>query len=184
MNLAALAASGTYELTGTDVSAEALALAGGRTSGVRLLPLDIERESIQARFDLVISIQVVEHVVDDVAALRNMASMAAKYVFTSTMAGRMRRSEPAIGHVRNYSKIELRRKLELAGLDVLWLRGWGFPWYSPLYRTAAEWLPGGPPSGQLTRGTRAAAAALHGLYRLNVPGRGDVISALARVPGS
>ena len=96
----------------------------------------------------------------------------------------MRRSEPAIGHVRNYSRVELRRKLELAGLEILWVRAWGFPFYSPLYRSAVEHLPGGPPAGALGKRGTIAAAALYELYRLNVPGRGDILTALARVPGS
>jgi SAM-dependent methyltransferase len=179
-NLARLASLGRYELTGTDVSDEALELARARAGGVRLLALDVERGALDERFDLVMSIQVVEHLADDLAALRHMASMAEKYVFTSTISGRMRRSEVAIGHMRNYSQIELRRKLELAGLEVLWVRGWGFPFYSPLYRTAAEWLPGGPPTGSVGPIGRVAANALYQLYRLNVPGRGDVVSALAR----
>jgi SAM-dependent methyltransferase len=168
--LALLAATGRYELCGTDVSAEALELARERAPGARLELLDLERESLPETFDLVASIQVVEHLVDDVAAMRHMAQIA----------GRMRRSERAIGHVRNYSAVELRTKLELAGLEVLWVRGWGFPFYSPLYRMAAEWLPGGPPTGEVGRVGRVAARALYQLYRANVPGRGDVISALGR----
>ena len=179
-NLARLAELGRYELCGTDVSDEALALAKQKVPDARLLRLDIERQPLPERFDLVMSIQVVEHLVDDVAALRHMASMSSKYVFTSTLGGRMRASERSIGHVRNYSTVELRRKHELAGLEVLWVRGWGFPFYSPLYRSAVEWLPGGPPSGQIGRLGRIGASALHLLYRLNVPGRGDVLSALAR----
>ena len=97
---------------------------------------------------------------DDTTALRHMAAMAGKYMFVATMQGRMRRSELAIGHIRNYSSLELRRKLEVSGLEVLWIKGWGFPFYSPLYRSAIEWLPGGPPSGpigatQPTHGRRA-----------------------------
>jgi SAM-dependent methyltransferase len=181
--LALLAATGRYELCGTDVSERALVLARERAPGSRLELLDLERECLAEVFDLVLSVQVVEHLVDDVAAIRHMATMASKYVYISTIAGRMRRSERAIGHVRNYSAVELRTKLELAGLEVLWVRGWGFPFYSPLYRTAAEWLPGGPPSGHVGAVGRAAAGALYQLYRANVPGRGDVISALARKPG-
>jgi SAM-dependent methyltransferase len=178
-NLACLAGLG-YELCGTDVSDEALALAERNAPNAHLLRLDIERESLPHRFDLVMSIQVVEHLVDDVAALCNMASMSSKYVFTSTLGGRMRPSECSIGHVRNYSSVELRRKHELAGLEVLWVRGWGFPFYSPFYRSTVEWLPGGPPSGHIGRLARIGASALYHLYRLNVPGHGDVLSALAR----
>jgi 2-polyprenyl-3-methyl-5-hydroxy-6-metoxy-1,4-benzoquinol methylase len=180
-NLARLAANGRYELAGSDVSEEALALARQRVPvSIRLLSLDIERQSLRERFDLVVSIQVVEHLADDVSALRNMAAMARRYMFTSTIGGRMRRSEVDIGHVRNYSRVELARKLELAGLEVLWIRGWGFPFYSPLYRSLGELLPGGPPTGDIGDAGRRVANALYQLYRLNIPDRGDVLSALAR----
>jgi SAM-dependent methyltransferase len=179
-NLESLATQKRYELTGVDVSPEALAIARQRVPGAQLGILNVERDVLPAQFDLVISLQVIEHLVDDVAALRNMAKMARHYMLVATMQGRMRRSELAIGHIRNYSEIELRRKLELAGLEIVWVRGWGFPFYSPFYRTLAEWLPGGPPTGPMGRGSQIVAAFLYQLYRLNWPGKGDVISALAR----
>ncbi len=184
-NLARLARAGSYSLAGTDISSGGLELARGRVgSAVPLHELDIEHARLTEKFDLVMSVQVVEHLIDDVAAIRNMAAMTRRYVYTSTISGRMRRSERAIGHVRNYSALELTRKHELAGLEVLWIRGWGFPFYSPLYRTLAEFLPGGPPTGQVSGLGRAVANGLYHLYRLNVQGRGDVISLLARVPAS
>ena len=179
-NLAALAAAGRYDLTGVDVSHEALKLAKRRVPSARLLPLDVQRGQLPEQFDLVISLQVVEHLLDDLSALQNMARMARKFVFVSTVQGRMRRSEIAIGHVRNYSAVELRRKLELAGLEVAEVSGWGFPFYSPLYRSLVEWLPAGPPVGTIGAPGRLAAGGLYHLYKLNWHGRGDVISALAK----
>jgi len=179
-NLAALAAGGKYELAGLDISEAALALSRQRVPSARLMQLDIQTEALLERFDLVISVQVVEHLLDDTSALKNMAEMAKKYVFISTMQGRMRRSERAIGHIRNYSALELRRKLESAGLEVLQMAGWGFPFYSPLYRSLTELLPGGPPAGPVGPIGKLGAQLLYQLYRLNLPGRGDVLSALAR----
>lgn len=179
-NLAALASLDRYELTGVDISREALTLAGRRVPTARLLPLDIERAALPGQFDLVMSIQVVEHLADDMAAFRNIARSARAYVLISTIQGRMRPSEVAIGHVRNYSPVELRRKLELAGLHVLRTWGWGFPFYSPLYRSLVEWLPGGPPKGPLGPVERLSARLLYHLYHLNWLGRGDILNALAR----
>ena len=179
-NLAALNLTGRYELAGVDVSQEAIDLAREKVPDAQLHVLDVEREKLQQKFDLVMTVQVVEHIVDDMAALRNMAAMTRKYLFVSTLAGRMRASEVLTGHVRNYSAVELRRKLEAAGLEVLDVRGWGFPWYSPLYRSVIELLPGGPPAGPTNGVARLGARALYQLYRTNLPRRGDVISALAR----
>lgn len=181
-NLEALARDDRYVLTGVDVSEQALARARRRVPRATLGMLDAQREALPQTFDLVMSLQVVEHLLDDVSAIRNMAKMTGRFLLVATMQGRMRTSELAIGHIRNYSEVELRRKIEAAGAEIVWIRGWGFPFYSPIYRTLAEWLPGGPPTGAMGRGSQLIAAALYQLYRLNIPGRGDVITALARVP--
>jgi 2-polyprenyl-3-methyl-5-hydroxy-6-metoxy-1,4-benzoquinol methylase len=182
-NLAALAETGRYELSGVDISPEGIELARKRVPSAHLLSvLNVEEEPLPERFDLVMSIQVVEHIVDDVAALRNMAAMARRYVFISTLAGRMRASEVMTGHVRNYSAVELKRKLEVVGLRVVDVRGWGFPFYSPIYRSLIELLPGGPPAGPAGAASRFVARSLYQVYRLNLPRRGDVLSALAEVP--
>lgn len=179
-NLEALARERRYVLTGVDVSEQALAIARRRVPDAELAILDAQREALPRTFDLVTSLQVVEHLLDDVSAIRNMAAMAGRYVLIATMQGRMRQSELAIGHIRNYSAVELQKKIEAADLEIVWIRGWGFPFYSPLYRTAAEWLPGGPPTGAMGRGSQIVASLLYQLYRLNWPGRGDVVTALAR----
>jgi SAM-dependent methyltransferase len=183
-NLAGLAALNRYDLAGTDISKEALQLAQKRVPSARLLELNVEQAALPEQFDLVVSVQVLEHIEDDVQAIRHIAAMSSRYVFTSTVAGRMRPSERAIGHVRNYTRDELMRKLERAGLEVAWCRGWGFPFYSPIYRSIAEHIPGGPPTGRVDGMARVTADLLYHLYRLNVPGRGDVVSALAVHPDS
>ncbi|HKW69161.1 MAG TPA: methyltransferase domain-containing protein [Candidatus Dormibacteraeota bacterium] len=178
-NLAALAAAGRFQLSGVDISGEGIELARRRVPSASFSVLDVSREVLPHRFDLVMSIQVVEHIPDDASALRNIARMSRRYVFVSTIGGRMRRSETTTGHVRNYTRAELKRKLEAAGLLVLEVTGWGFPFYSPLYRSAVEYLPGGPPAGPAGRVSRFAGNVLYELYRLNWRGRGDVLSALA-----
>ncbi|HEY0592503.1 MAG TPA: methyltransferase domain-containing protein [Thermoanaerobaculia bacterium] len=177
--LAALRASDRYELSGADISERGLERARQRVPSARFHVLDVQREALEERFDLVTSIQVVEHLHDDAAALRNIAAMSRRWVYVSTIRGTMRPSEASIGHVRNYAPGELEARMEAAGLRVVRSRGWGFPFYSPLYRTAAELLPGGPPEGAVTGLRRIVADALFHLYRLNVPGRGDVITVLA-----
>jgi SAM-dependent methyltransferase len=181
-NLAALAAGARYELSGIDISREGIELARKRVPSALLLKVvDIEHEALPGRFDLVMSIQVIEHIGDDMAALRHMAAMAKRYVFISTLAGRMRASETLTGHVRNYGPVELTQKLVAVGLRVIEVRGWGFPFYSPIYRSLIEVLPGGPPAGPTGSLSRLVASGLYHLYRLNWPGRGDVLSALAEL---
>lgn len=179
-NLAALAAAQRYELTGADIAEEALTLARQRVPAARFVRLDMQQDALSEQFDLVLSLQVIEHLADDVRALKNAIRMARKYVFVSTIQGPIYPSDRTIGHLRSYTPQELRRKLTEAGLEVVQVWQWGFPFYSPLFRTVTEWLPGGAPTGQIGPIGRVAARLLYHLYRLNWPGRGDVISALAR----
>ncbi len=180
-NLAALAQAMPHlVLSGTDISREALALAAKRVPAATFRQLDVQSEKLDRKFDLVLCNQVIEHLIDDMAGFRNLAQMANRWVLVATMQGRMRRSELAIGHFRNYSNIELTAKAEQAGLEVVDIFGWGFPFYSPLYRTAIEWLPGGPPAGKFGTMQKSIANFLYYLYALNIPRRGDVVTMLAR----
>ena len=110
-NLAALAqAMPQLELSGADVSPGALALAAQRVPRACLRELDVQHENLSQTFDLVMAIQVVEHLADDTSALRNMALMAKQWVLVTTMRGHMRPSEKSIGHLRNYSDQDLREE--------------------------------------------------------------------------
>ena len=179
-NLAVLAALHRFDLTGIEVSPTAVRLAQAKVPSARLFARNIEKEILPEQFDLVMGMQVVEHLLDDLAAIKNMARMARSFIYLSTLQGRMRPSEIEIGHVRNYSTVELQRKLECAGLMVVKMWGWGFPFYSPIYRTLSEWFPGGPPMGRMGPAQKFMAGVLYRLYRLNWPGRGDVLHVLAR----
>jgi trans-aconitate methyltransferase len=180
-NLRALAASRAYHLAGIDVSDKALERARAAVPDAELHCMDVQVEKLDEQFDLVISLQVVEHIPDDLAVIRNMRLMSNRYVLIATMQGKMRASETNIGHLRNYSSAELEDKMKRVGLKPIRVEGWGFPFYSPLYRTAAEWLPAGPPDGPMGRTSKLIAALLYQLYRLNVSGKGDVLTVLAEV---
>jgi SAM-dependent methyltransferase len=180
-NLRALAASGAYRLAGVDVSDKALERARIAVPDAELHCLDLQCRKLDETFDLVMSLQVIEHIPDDLALLRNMRLMSNRYVMVATMQGKMRPSETRIGHLRNYSMTELAEKMRSAGLRPIHAEGWGFPFYSPLYRTVAEWLPGGPPDGPMGWSSQLAARLLYQLYRLNVNGKGDVLTVLAEV---
>jgi SAM-dependent methyltransferase len=184
-NLSALAnAMPQLALSGVDVSQEALALAARRVPNATLRQLNLQQEKLDEKFDVVMCSQVVEHLADDIAGFRNLGLMAKHWVVIGTMRGRMRKSELAIGHFRNYSDIELRAKAAQAGLEVVDLFGWGFPFYSPLYRTAIEWLPGGPPDGKFGTIHRMVSNLLYHLYAINIPRHGDVVTMLARPQSS
>jgi trans-aconitate methyltransferase len=180
-NLPLLARGGRLRrLVGVDVADEPLRRAR-RRGGAEFRRLDVESASLDERFDLVFTSLLLEHLPDDVAALRNMRGMAARHFVATTIAGdfeRYRRFDEQMGHVRNYRRGELEAKLEDAGFRVQRALYWGFPFYSPLARLALNRTTA---SSQYGVGTRAAAAIMYALFFLNSARRGDLLIVHATV---
>jgi trans-aconitate methyltransferase len=167
-------------LSGVDVSAEALRRAGERWPGAELHQLDIQQSALERQWDLVLCSLVLEHLPDDVGALRNMRRMTGGHLLAATIAGdfeRHRSWERQMGHVRNYARGELEDKLERAGFTVERTVYWGFPFYSPIARRLHNSMRSEP---EYTTASRLAARAMYLLYWLNSSRRGDLLIALAR----
>ena len=142
--------------------------------------LDLEEDLLDRRFDLVVCSEVLEHIQDDMSAIRHLRAMTNKYLIVSSPQGRMRSLEPAAyGHVRNYARGELVAKLKQAGLHVSQVIEWGFPLYSPLYRDLMNLIGGRGTTGQYGAGQKLAAQILYLLFKLNSSKRGDELVVLA-----
>jgi SAM-dependent methyltransferase len=166
-------------LAGVDLSTQAVVLAQQRLPQARFCVLDISRGRLRHAFDLVLCTDVLEHIADDQAALRNLRAMCRRWLVVGTLQGRMRRFERAVGHVRNYRPGELRARLEAAGFTVRRQLDWGFPLYSPLYRDLLEYVPPAATMGRFGIRQRLLATALYALFFVNAPRFGDYILCLA-----
>jgi len=142
--------------------------------------IDIENSFLGKKYDLVTAIDIIEHVNDDVKFLGNVHRMTKKYLLICTLMGRMRPIEREVGHVRNYSEGELLHKLDIANFDILSIKRWGFPFYSPFYRNVLQHVPESLNMGEFGLFKRAISQLLYGLFMLNLPGRGDCIIVLAK----
>lgn len=123
---------------GCDISAVAIEGAVKNYPSFLFEVLDIEKHYSKKRYDLVLCMDVIEHIVDDERALRNIRKMTKKYLILSTIKGRMRENEGPEGHVRNYTYNDLVKKIKNAGFEIREVIEWGFPLYSPLYRDILE----------------------------------------------
>ena len=173
------------QLCGTELSATALTLTQRRLPHGQFWPLDLEQAQLPQQFDLVTCSEVLEHIPDDVAAIRHLAAMSRRYVLISVPQGRMRSHEPAaFGHVRNYTRGELVQKLAHAQLRVTVAIEWGFPFYSPLYRDLMNLTGGKGTIGRYSAGQKLIAQLVYAVFRLNSARRGDELIVLAEVPTS
>jgi trans-aconitate methyltransferase len=168
------------ELFGFDISQAAIDKAN------RILPahytiLDIEREMPQQKFDFVICSDVIEHIEDDLAALRHIYQATNRYALIATVQGRMRKFEKFIGHVRSYHDGEFRQKLQAVGFKVVKIVEWGFPLYSPLYRDLFNYTSIEKRShGKYGVIKRIGCHILYGLFFFNRSNRGDIVFALVK----
>jgi SAM-dependent methyltransferase len=174
---------GIMDVTGIDLSEKALAIARRRVKGAFKV-VDLESEKLDRTFDLVLTSQVIEHVVDDDGFLAKLYSMCDRHVIVATMQGRMRKSETHIGHVRNYTRRGLEDQMRRAGFRIDRVIEWGFPFYSPIYRSLIEYVGGNAKDIKYSRTDRFIANALFQLYRLNSSRRGDVLTIVGSVDKS
>lgn len=109
------------EVIGLDPSPDALAFCGNR--GFKELVLSgIEKTSYgDNSFDLVTAFDVLEHLDDDVSAIREMGRISKKLVMVSVPALPFlwNLQDEYLGHRRRYRKNDLINKFEKAGLDIL-----------------------------------------------------------------
>jgi SAM-dependent methyltransferase len=126
-----------------------------------------------ASFDLVISTDVIEHIVDDEAALREMRRVLAPsgrvFLTTPAYSWAYSRHDQFLHHVRRYDRVRLRATIEAAGLKLLHASRYNVLLAGPLI--VARWLgdrmlrshPNGSDVGRPV--PRLAAAALDFVWR-------------------
>jgi SAM-dependent methyltransferase len=166
-------------LAGIDVSERAIERVSSRFAG-EFRRFDVAAGHLADTYELVCCALVLEHIADDHAALKNMRRMTSRYLLVVTIAGDYERYEPwerQVGHVRNYARGELERRLVSASFQVLRTVYWGFPFYSPVSRTLQNRMR---VTSELSASARAIARVLYAVYFLNSRRRGDLVLALAR----
>lgn len=169
------------KLFGIDVSEEALVQTKNVLPEADFQLLDMQKDLLPQKFDLVFSSDVVEHVPDDQAMINNMFKMCDKYCLIATVQGRMRDFEKDIGHVRNYKVGELAEKMKRAGFKDVKVLEWGWPLYSPLYRNLLNLLPSSVTSGKFSFGKKMISHVLYYLFLINSSKKGDLVIAMGKV---
>lgn len=126
---------GFVNLTGLDVSENALAVSKERgLDNVFLMDgcdPDFEKES----FDIIISSDSLEHISDDNLSLKNWYSLLKPkgevYIFVPAFMYLWSEHDVVNHHFRRYTAIELKAKMEKANFKVLYHGYWNFLMYFP-----------------------------------------------------
>lgn len=145
--------------------------------------MDIQRESLNEKFDLVFCSLILEHIENDVVAIKNIKKMANKYILITTISGKnfdkYKLHEETMGHVRNYHEGELDRKLQDEDITIIKKINWGFPFYSPIVRQIQNKTKKIESKFNLLE--KIISYLLYLLFFLNSSKRGDILIILAKV---
>jgi SAM-dependent methyltransferase len=151
-------AKASIEVVAVDVSEEAIEVSRGtlgEATNVLLKVVDVfqSRDAVgdwNGSFDLVVLSEVLEHIEDDEGALdtvRELLGEGSWLLLTVPGDPRLWNAEDEqAGHVRRYTREELRRKLTERGFEIVRMINWGFPVTRWLYRLEVRLLLRGRPS--------------------------------------
>jgi SAM-dependent methyltransferase len=131
-----------FELTSTDVTPEAVAVLRARVAG-RVEAADATDLPFDGGcFDAVVLGEVLEHIEDDAAALREAWRVLAPDGVLALSVPRnptwFSKSDEWAGHFRRYSRERLVKVVEAAGFEQVACVAWGFPMSALYHRTVYE----------------------------------------------
>ena len=172
------------KLSGSELSETALDACRRLLPDAEFYRMDLlqDRVPVDRRYDVVISVQVLEHLEDDLAALRKLRQLCQRYILVSVPGGKLDAHGQRNGHYRHYTKRSLSAVMREAGFDVIRTFSCGWPVHSLIYRYAVRILP---PSvvasaglGGYSSTKRAAMRLLDYAYRLNLSFIGTEVFAI------
>ena len=130
-------------ILGVDFSSSGIEAAKGLgdCEGLEFRLSDVEDSSIwEAKYDMVSSFEVLEHIDDWKSLVDKFTSCSTNYVLLSFPVGRMRKYEINLGHVRNFKKGEVENYLAEKGFYPVEVFYAGFPFFSPISRDLMNFL--------------------------------------------
>ena len=174
----------SVKLTGSEYSEQGLRFARQRLPDSEFMTMDLAKQSLDRKFDLITCIDVLEHIPDDRAALRNLFAMCGEYLVLSVPLGPLFKEEAErLGHVHGYRRRGLERKIREAGFEILRAIQWGFPFYN-LHRRLANRMPGHATQGRYNLRKKAISQLIFALFHLNIGPGGERYYVLCRTPGN
>ncbi len=167
-------------LTGSEYSSQGIGFARKRLPNAEFGTLDLSKQCLDRKFDLITCVDVLEHIPDDRAALKNLLEMTGKYLILSVPLGPLFRvEEERLGHVHGYGRRDLEAKMREAGFEIIKAFQWGFPFYN-IHRRIANRMPEGTTVGTYSPRKKLLCDALYTLFYLNVPLCGERYYLLSR----
>jgi len=161
------------DLYGTEFIDFAVDMNKNRYRNIEFYKLDISSTSLDNNYDLVLLIDVLEHIENDDKALNNLIKMTRKYLLISVPLGPLfEKEKKLLGHVHGYKKSNIDNMLLKAGLIIKESKIWGYPFYN-LVRRFSQIPSEFPAEGSYSMKKKFFAIFLYYLYFLSLPKWGE-----------
>jgi len=161
------------KLYGAEYSDSGTAIARQKNPNANICQLDLAKQTLPQKFDLVTCVDVLEHIVNDQNAMNHLYKMTSQYLLVVVPTGPLFEQERlSVGHVHGYSHLEVKTKLEKAGFKILKDMAWGFPLYT-LYRRLVMNMPEETTGGNFDWKKKVISEILYLLLFINLPFGGE-----------
>jgi len=157
------------DLIGTEFTDQNVSANRERFPWINFLTFDLEKDKPLEPRDLVLCIDVLEHIEDDQLALQKLRIMTKKYLFLAVPLGRVSINERfSLGHLHGYSKTSIDNLIEQANFNRIKSLLWGFPFYW-FTRKLTNLFGQSPAEGKVSPGKKVLFLLLYILYKINLP---------------
>lgn len=128
------------KLAGADISDAVIESNRINFPDIGFSKIDLNKETLPARFDAVICMEVIEHCDDYRAAIKRLAAMTGKWLLITVPCGPVFEIDRRVGHKRHFKPKEMAEALRNEGLRVIRAEEWGFPFFN-LYKRMINLRP-------------------------------------------
>lgn len=171
------------KMAGVDISSALIKENKRNFPSIEFDTLDLEKNFLKQKFDLVMCQETIEHIDDYKLAIKNLCAMSKRYVLITVPTGKIFKSDRIYGHYRHFKPKVIKQELEKNGFGVVKHMKWGFPFHN-LYKILVN-------QGDVTTRYNAYARSfsltqkllahfLYGLFFLNLPYYGFQLVVLAK----
>ncbi|MBF0466806.1 MAG: class I SAM-dependent methyltransferase [Nitrospirae bacterium] len=131
---------GNISLAGADISSNVIESTSKRFKDMKFYQLNLNEETLPEKFDVVTSLEVIEHCCDYTDSVRRLAEMTRGRLIISVPCGPVFAIDRIVGHTKHFTAKEIQNAIEKAGLRVINIQCWGFPFFN-LYKHAINISP-------------------------------------------
>lgn len=128
------------KLAGTDISSKVMELNRLALPEADFFVSNLNETYLDHKYDVVVCMEVIEHCDSYLDAVHRLANMTGKWLFLTVPCGPLFEIDRRVGHVRHFRPNEITVALESAGLTVVKLQQWGFPFFN-LYKHMINAMP-------------------------------------------